>query len=983
MKRCSAFSELTLLASLTCLLLAGTASAQIQGFIDSENATTFNAWNNPTLTIGGWAVSTATIGPAASVQIQIDGKAVGTATPSVARPDVVTYLEGNSAYLNCGWSFTYSAGTSLTPGSHTLRAIASDNVNSGALNFTGTASANINITAPKPPLGYLDAVSPTTATQTQNIVLTGWAGDPQDGSPVKQVQILMDGSAIGNATLGSSRPDVATVYGQTYANSGWSFNYSAAKLTGPHTFTAIAYDKEGLNTTLTVDAQTNTVNVLAPDLVETAVTVVGGPQISGGTIQISDTTTNQGPANAGSSWTRLYLNTTAAKGGTLFGARTISSLTAGQNSSATSTLTLPSDLNGQYFVVACANDTGSVVETATSNDCASASVTIAGAELIESNVTVVGGSQISGGTIQVSDTTTNQGPANAGASWTRFYLNTTPVRGGTLFGTRTISSLTAGQSSSASSAFMLPSNLSGQYYVVVCADDTGSVAETAASCQGSTPFFIAGADLTESSVSTTPAAVVPGGSLTINDTAMDTGASATTSWTRYYLSQTYNLVRGGSGAGVYLGIRTVPALAADGTSSGTVNAKISANTVAGNYYVIACANDTGSVIESNTTNNCSATPLVVYTTANTVFVDQANQDASDASCGTSGIPCKTITEGLSALKTGQTTVLVNPGTYIEQLNITQNVTLASVTKNAAIVQAPSELIPDPALQSSSTSPGQQTVLVNVSGQSAAVNAFILNMTVKGPGPSSCGSIGYGILLANANATIAGNQVQSIRDNPYSGCQNGVAIRFGFGSLGFSGHTGTIAYNTVADYNKGGIVVDGKNTSVSVVGNVVTGQNESAVNGQNGIQISRGATGLVSGNTVSDNLYAKPATPLNMSADGILVYDITGSVTVTGNTVTGNDEGIGVYSDTTAATNVIIQNNTSNNNIVGIHTDMYSSGNTVWLNTAQNNSGYDLADEHANLTFNDWDLSGTSGSYSVVDPKNANAFTTIDVGPFAN
>jgi hypothetical protein len=396
---------------------------------------------------------------------------------------------------------------------------------------------------------------------------------------------------------------------------------------------------------------------------------------------------------------------------------------------------------------------------------------------------------------------------------------------------------------------------------------------------------------------------------------------------------------------------------------------VASTTTAGNYFVIACANDTGSVVESNYANNCIPTPVVVYTVANSVFVDQANANASDTNCGSSAIPCKTITEGLAAAKPGAT-VLVNTGTYSEQINITQNVTLASTLKNTAIVQAPATLVPDPELANNGGSSGQQTVLVNISG--GATSASLVNMGVRGPGPSSCGSIGYGVWVANANAIILGNQVLSIRDNPYGGCQNGIAIRFGSQALGFVGHTGTIAYNTFNDYNKAGIVVDGTGTNVSIVGNTVTGQNTTGINGQNGIQISHGAIGTIDSNKVSNNRYA--STPLTMSAAGILVYDIVGGVTITNNTVTGNDEGIGVYSDLPTATNVTIKNNTSNTNaVLGIHIDANSSGNTIWLNTVQNNGVYEEADEHADWNENNW---GTDPSnYNILGPSGVHA------GPF--
>jgi hypothetical protein len=66
--------------------------------------------------------------------------------------------------------------------------------------------------------------------------------------------------------------------------------------------------------------------------------------------------------------------------------------------------------------------------------------------------------------------------------------------------------------------------------------------------------------------------------------------------------------------------------------------------------------------------------------------------------------------------------------------------------------------------------------------------------------------------------------------------------------------------------------------------------------QNGIQISDGATGSVAGSTVSGNNYTGPG---GASSAGILVFGGCGSslvhgATVTRNTLTGNDIGIGLF-----------------------------------------------------------------------------------------
>lgn len=579
----------------------------------------------------------------------------------------------------------------------------------------------------------------------------------------------------------------------------------------------------------------------------------------------------------------------------------------------------------------------------------------ASADLTESGVAVVGGSMLSAGTIQVSDTVSNSGAGSADASVTAFYLNSSPVKGGSVIGTRAIGKLAAGTSSvSASTTLSLPLNLAGQYYVVACANDNGGVTETntANDCAASTAFSITGADLTVTAVSTNPALAVPSGTaVAITDITSDAMAPAEASSTSYYLSQTPNLVTGASSV---LGTRSVPALAASASSQGSLNVTIPISTTPGSYYLFACANSNNAVVEGNVNNNCASIPVVVYAPTNTVLVDQTNSNATNANCGIATTPCLTITGGVTAAKAGQT-VLVFPGTYTEQVSITKSITLSSVTPYGAVIQAP-------------VMPTFEKTLLTIDGGISGV--VVSNMTISGPVETDgCGNtqgtyLVYGIFVKNADASIINNKILNIApaNSSLDGCQYGVGIRFGSRALAYIGHTGTISNNIVSGYAKGGIVVDGDGTNVTLSKNTVTGLQVVNVVGQNGIQISRGATGTVDSNTVSGNIYG--VTLQDLSADGILLYDVVGGVTVTNNSVSGNDEGIGVYSDAAydsssnpvqVATKVSIKNNHATNNVyLGIHIDPFSSGNTIWDNTdTGNNGGWDDLDEHPNYTFNDW------------------------------
>src|SRR5206468_2046102 len=117
-------------------------------------------------------------------------------------------------------------------------------------------------------------------------------------------------------------------------------------------------------------------------------------------------------------------------------------------------------------------------------------------------------------------------------------------------------------------------------------------------------------DLTETSVTNPPATVLDGSSFSVTDSVQNIGnVTGAASTARYYLSTTTSK----SGARLLTGSRAVPSLASSATSSGTVTVTVSAGTAGGTYYLLACADDTLVVPETNESNNCkaSATQVIV------------------------------------------------------------------------------------------------------------------------------------------------------------------------------------------------------------------------------------------------------------------------------------------------------------------------------------------------------------------------------------
>jgi hypothetical protein len=250
----------------SAFLVHGPPYGWIDQIVDARNgSTTISQSDN--FVVSGWAASPQGGAPVTSVKILIDGKPAGFATLGILRGDVESALYTDS-YAHSGWSFSGST-AGLTVGPHTVSAIVTDSLN---LSVTLPAQTfSVAVSSIGPPIGWIDlAVNTLTRskylTPADTLLVVGWAADPQDGSPVTSVQILIDGNPAGSATRGLLRRDVAAAYGKpAYNNSGWTFSLPAVSLSyGTHTVSAIATNTASLSTTLT----TTTITVVAtnPDL---------------------------------------------------------------------------------------------------------------------------------------------------------------------------------------------------------------------------------------------------------------------------------------------------------------------------------------------------------------------------------------------------------------------------------------------------------------------------------------------------------------------------------------------------------------------------------------------------------------------------------------------------------------------------------------------------------------------------------------------
>jgi hypothetical protein len=370
----------------------------------------------------------------------------------------------------------------------------------------------------------------------------------------------------------------------------------------------------------TAESVTATFTLEGRDLVVTEVSDPPTVATPGGAFTAIDRVANVGTLDAGAFIVRYYLSPTPERSGdaiALKGARSISVLGAGVETEGSTVVTIPVTAPlGVFYLVSCADDTRKVAETNEANNClaATAPVLLALPDLATVAVSDPPGSVSPGSKITVGDTVRNVGNATAAQSTTRYYLSFDSTKDATdvlLTGSRTVGELAPGAESSGTKAVTVPSTTPpGTYTLLACADDLKKVVEGSDSnCAAAAATILVGrADLLVADVSA-PATALRGAKITVTDVVLNQGnVPAPQSATRYYLATAP--VRG-TGDILLTGNRTVPLLPGGASSSGSKAVTIPLTTPVGSYSLIACADDTKKVAESDESNNCLAAATIV------------------------------------------------------------------------------------------------------------------------------------------------------------------------------------------------------------------------------------------------------------------------------------------------------------------------------------------------------------------------------------
>jgi hypothetical protein len=286
-------------------------------------------------------------------------------------------------------------------------------------------------------------------------------------------------------------------------------------------------------------------------------------------------------------------------------------------------------------------------------------------------------------------------------------------------------------------------------------------------------------------------------------------------------------------------------------------------------------------------------------------------------------------------------IKICPGVYPEQVVIKKPLTLVGLAVADAknpVLQAPAGgvLVNTAYLYDGVTPVAAQIFVQNTS----SVNISDIAVDGSNNGVTSCGTNLEGIYYQNASGTVDNVAVRNqalagLAKTCFSG--DGIYIESGYGTGGVANVR--LTNNSIHGYQKSGITADGSGTNVRIQNNFVTGQGPTTGAPATGIEVSDGASGSVTGNTVLDNVFSGEF----YASYGIYIYTSQG-ITISNNSLGSNQISIATVTDPTepslhnpngTSDRTTITNNEITNTGVGDGIDACSNYNNITGNTITN------------------------------------------------
>jgi sugar lactone lactonase YvrE len=233
-------------------------------------------------------------------------------------------------------------------------------------------------------------------------------------------------------------------------------------------------------------------------------------------------------------------------------------------------------------------------------------------DLIVSTLSAPAGA-LAGSPISVTDTTRYQaGTGPAGASTTRFYFSANSIwdASDTPIGSRSVLALLPGETSSGPSSVTIPAGkATGTYYIIAKADADGDVTESNENNNTkAVAIRISPPDLIVSAISF-PTTGGAGQKITATSTTKNQANTgpAGASTTKFYLSTNATW----DGGDTQIGTQDIGSLLPGASETHSTSLIIPGGTAPGNYFILARADATGAVTETNENNNVLSKAIVI------------------------------------------------------------------------------------------------------------------------------------------------------------------------------------------------------------------------------------------------------------------------------------------------------------------------------------------------------------------------------------
>ena len=313
------------------------------------------------------------------------------------------------------------------------------------------------------------------------------------------------------------------------------------------------------------------------------------------------------------------------------------------------------------------------------------------------------------------------------------------------------------------------------------------------------------------------------------------------------------------------------------------------------------------------------TPPPLPPPTSTIYVDNGNPSCSDVATGTQSAPLCTISAA-AARTTPGTTVVVNSGTYNEQVTVRSGTAASPVTFTAA--------------------PGAS---VTVTGKKYGF--YVSNqsyVTIQGFKVTGTTSDGFHLSSNSSNLKVIGNDV-SFAGEPTSGkTAKGIYVANVMSSV--------ISFNRVHDNSNFGIYLDGS-SACQVLNNQTWANAQVYQRAASGIRLYGSTQNTISSNVSHDN-----------EDSGIELYTGSNNNLAIDNVSYGNgDHGIDNYSSTG---NQIVSNSVYKNVTAGINAEGGSTGTTMANNVSVDN-GVKSPRTRSDIRVDQASTAGTTMDYDLV------------------